>query len=90
MREKLREKVVAALVAAGYEKAVMEDWNRDGDLALNCEVWCGDDAGMAGDYYCYGGTYDDFGVKLAIVKILDKLGCYAEWHNPAVFMVVEN
>ena len=90
MKEKKREKVVAALVAAGYEKAVMEDWEREGDLALNCENWCGDDVGMAGDYYRYGGEYDDFGVKLAIVKILNKLRCYAEWHNPGVLMVVEN
>ena len=51
MKEKKREKVVAALYA-GYR--FMEDWEREGDLALNCEDWC-DDVGMAGDYYRYGG-----------------------------------
>lgn len=88
MKAKLRERIVKALVKAGYEKAVMEDWSKEGDLALNCEVWCGDEVGMAGDYYRDGGLYDCCGVKLAVVKILDKFKCYAEWHNPGVLVVV--
>ena len=48
MKEKLREKVVAALVAAGYEKAVMEDWEYEGDLALNAEIYLGDEVGKTG------------------------------------------
>ena len=88
MKAKLRERIVKALVKAGYEKAVMEDWNNDGDLAINCEVWCGDEVGMAGDYYREGGSYDCFGIKLEIVKILNKFKAYGEWHNPGVFMVV--
>jgi len=87
---KKRAKIVAALVKAGYEKAVMEDWNEDGDLALNCEVWCGDEVGMAGDYYREGGLYDCFGIKLAIVEILDKFKCYGEWYHAGAFVVVEN
>ena len=90
---KKRAKIIAALVEAGYEKAVMTDWGREGDLALNCEVWCGDEVGTAGDYYGWEDPWmkdilDDFGVKLDIVKILDKFKAYTEWHTPAVFMVV--
>lgn len=90
---KKRAKIVAALVKAGYEKAVMEDWNHDGDLALNCEVWCGGDVGMAGDYYggedpLMKGVLDDFGIKLEIAKILSRFKVYAEWHNPGVLVVV--
>ena len=89
LKAKKRENIVAALVKAGYEKAVMKDWEKDGDLAINCEVWCGDEVGMAGDYYVEGGAYDCFGIKLAIVKILDKFKVYAEWHNPGVLVVVD-
>lgn len=91
--EKKRDRIVAALEKLGYGDAVMVDWNRDGDLALNCEVWCGDDVGMVGDYYAYsdGGDslYDDFGVKVKVAKLLDKLKAYAEWYNPAVLIVCD-
>lgn len=88
--EKKRERIVKALEKAGYGKAVMIDWNRDGDLAINCEVWCGDDVGMAGDYYAYDAMgYDCFGVKAEVAKLLDKLKAYAEWYNPAVLIVCD-
>lgn len=92
MNIKKRAKIVAALVKAGYGEAVMEDWNKDGDLALNCEVWCGGDVGHVGDYYGWEDPLmkdilDDFGVKLDVGKILGKFKAHTEWYDAAVLMV---
>jgi len=88
--EKKRERIINALEKAGYGKAVMTDWSREGDLALNCEVWCGDDVGMVGDYYMYDRDgYDFSGVKVKVAKLLTKMKAYAEWYDGAVLIVCD-
>jgi len=90
MNLRKRNAIVNALTKAGWGAVIMTDWERDGDLAINCEEYV-DGKGMAGDYYAFDTPdtvlYDDFGTNLEIEKILSKYGCYAEWYNTAVISV---
>ena len=90
MKNAKRDAIVEALTTAGWGSVIMTDWERDGDLAINCEEYV-DGKGMAGDYYAFDTPdtvlYDDFGTNLEIEKILNTYGCYAEWYNTAVISV---
>ena len=90
MKNAKRDAIVEALTTAGWGSVIMTDWERDGDLAINCEEWV-EGKGMAGDYYAFDTPdtvlYDDFGTNLEIEKILNTYGCYAEWYNTAVISV---
>ena len=90
MKNAKRDAIVKALTEAGWGSVIMTDWERDGDLAINCEEYV-DGKGMAGDYYAFDTPdtvlYDDFGTNLEIEKILNTYGCYAEWYNTAVISV---
>ena len=85
-----RNAIVKALTNAGWGDVIMTDWDRDGDLAINCEEWV-EGKGIAGDYYAFDTPdnvlYDEFGTNLEIEKILNKYDCYAEWYNTAVISV---
>jgi len=88
MNLRKRNAIVNALTKAGWGDVIMTDWDRDGDLAINCEEWV-EGKGLAGDYYneSVNAVYDDFGVSQEINKIINKYDCYAEWYHGGAFMV---
>ena len=90
MNLRKRNAIVKALTNAGWGDVIMTDWDRDGDLAINCEEYV-EGKGMAGDYYneCSNAIYDDFGTNKEINAIVEYYGCYAEWYHGGAFMVSE-
>ena len=57
MHKGKRNAIVKALTKAGWGDAVRTDWERDGDLIIIAEQDFG--KGCAGEYYAFGGEYDE-------------------------------
>ena len=68
MHKGKRNAIVKALTKAGWGDAVRTDWECDGDLIIIAEQDFG--KGRAGEYYAFGGEYDDFGVHNEINEIV--------------------
>ena len=85
MHKGKRNAIVKALTKAGWGDAVRTDWECDGDLIIIAEQDFG--KGLAGDYYRFGGDYDDFGVHNEINEIVQKYGCFTEWVHCGAFAV---
>jgi len=89
MKNAKRDAIVEALTTAGWGSVIMTDWERDGDLAINCEEWV-DGKGMAGDYYAMNSeVYDEFGTNKEINEIVESYGCYAEWYHGGTILISE-